>query len=112
MSASLVRWAFWVLVTLAGASFIAGCPSKEAQAKKAESKWEGTYDSTTAKETLQILPEHKAIMRSEIAPPTDLTWEPAGEEKFILHVAFPVEFFRTSDGNLRDAQGVVWKKKI
>ena len=111
MSVSLVRWAFWVLVAVAGASFIAGCPSKEAQAKKAEVKWEGTYDSSSAKETLQILADHKAVMRSEIAPPADLTSEPASDEKFILHAPFPVEFFRTSDGNLRDAQGVVWKKK-
>lgn len=110
MSASLVRWAFWVLVAVAGASFIAGCPSKEAQAKKAEAKWEGTYESATpTKETLQILAEHKAVIKNEQGP-VNITWEPAGEDKFILHAPFPVDFFRTSEG-LRDGTGVVWKKK-
>jgi len=100
------------VVALGLLGLTAGCPqSTEAQAKKAEAKWEGTYVSTNAKETLQIMAEHKAVMRSEQARPTDLTWEPSSEEKFILHAPFPVEFFRTNDGGLRDAQGVVWKKK-
>ena len=100
-------------VALGLLGFTAGCPqSKEAQVKKAEVKWEGTYDSTNAKETLQIMADHKAVMRSEQAPPADLTWEPSSEQKFILHAPFPVEFFRTDDGGLRDATGVVWKKKI
>jgi hypothetical protein len=100
-----------VALGLLGAG-VAGCPqSKEAQAKKTEAQWEGTYDSTSAKETLQILSDHKAVMRNENGP-ADLTWEPTDQAgKFILHAPFPVEFFRTDDGGLRDATGVVWKKK-
>ena len=40
----------------------------------------------------------------------DITWEVLGDDKINVIAGFPIQMFLTSDGNLRDSEGTVWRR--
>ena len=93
----------WVLAVLATllAGRVEGC---------GKAKWEGTYISSKDQSQLDLMPEHKAILKVGSVSTPDLSWEEKGEDKIVVHVPFPIEMFRIT-GGLRDQEGTEWKKK-
>src|SRR5262245_31839724 len=95
-------------MTLAGSmilslALLSGCPSKE-------SKWEGTYKSAKEGMTIKRLPDHKGTLESA-GNSGEITWEIAADDKIVVHAMIPIGMFRTSEGDLRDEEGTVWKKQ-
>ena len=75
-----------------------------------QAKWEGVYVSSKDQSTLELMPEHKAVLKVGAVSTPDLSWEVKGDDKIVVNVPFPIEMFRIS-GGLRDQEGTEWKKK-
>jgi hypothetical protein len=102
---------------------LAGCPSKSTAHNDAatqtgpagksdakEAKWLGTYEQQSPDKMVLVLqPDHKGSM-APAGEKGEITWEVAGDDKITIHMGMAMTMLRTSDGNLRDDEGVVWKK--
>jgi hypothetical protein len=100
---------------------VAGCPGKSnahndaaTQAGKADAKdakWLGTYEQQSNDKMVLILqPDHKGSMAPAGQAKQQITWEVTGDDKITVEMGMSSTMIRTSDGNLRDDEGVVWKK--
>jgi len=92
--------------TTAVAAFmlLSGCGSKE-------SKLYGTYEDSKEPGKLVLQAEHKATFSMGNGPAGDITWEMAGDDKITVNVLGQQPFYILSDGNLRDGEGTIWKRK-
>jgi hypothetical protein len=108
---------------------LAGCPSKSNAhndsnasgsaagdhaagqgAAKDVAKWIGTYAQQGKDKMILVLQaDHKGSM-APAGEKGDITWEVAGDDKITIDMGMPFTMVRTADGNLRDDEGVVWKK--
>lgn len=103
---------------------LAGCPSKSnahndaatqaGQSGKAdakEAKWLGTYQQQSSDKMVLVLQaDHKGSMAPAGEEKQEITWEVSGDDKITIHMGMSSNMVRTADGNLRDDEGVVWKK--
>lgn len=77
--------------------------------KDKEAKWLATYKNSKEGGRLTLQADHKGTLEMS-GTKGDITWEVTGDDKIIVHAPFPITMFLTSDGNLRDEEGTVWKK--